>query len=228
MTGNDGRPFDDDAQRWLLDQLAAVPDPPLPGDVRARWDDTISEESHRRAAAPPVAERAGRSGRWLWAGAAAAAVVVVAGVVTVPRMGVQDAATPATTTAIEEPAPAASDGCAVSATPDADLQPVMSATGTTYTAAALAGQAETLRGQAQQCTAVQGSSETGQTDAADTVSACVVSVAAGHPVLAVDTGWYDDHEAVVAVIRLPPTRAYVLDCSTRPTKVLYDVELPQE
>lgn len=226
-----GTASDDRAQQWVRDRLAAEPRPELPADVRAGLDAVIVAESQRRAAAPPAPRRSRSTRPWLLVGAAAA-VVVLAGIVVVPRFGSQPAATTAgesapTTAAVPAPESDGSD-CAVAATPNADLTSVLAATGTTYTAARLRVQARGLLASRAGCASNLRSSDTGPALDPAAISGCVVSVAAGDPVLAVDTGWYGGTRAVVALVRVPPTRALVLDCSARPVVVLASTDLRAE
>lgn len=216
---------DDEVQRWVRERLAAQWRPQLPPEVRARFEAVVVEESRRRQAEPvPVSERrAARPGRWLFGAAAAAAVVVLAGVVVVP--GLQRSESTSTTgqaPVAESSAPEAA--CSVTATAGADLQPVLASTGTTYTAASMPAQARALVTR----TPCAATDDLAGYRAARGVSRCVVSVASGHAVLAVDEARYEQQQAVVALINIPPTRAVVLDCATQPARVLYDVMLPQE
>jgi hypothetical protein len=212
MTSADGD-FDADPEREIRELLAAQPRPVMPPEVLARIEAALAAEG-TPATAPP----AGR--RWYLL-AAAAAVAVLAGFIVIPRFS--DTASLSTSSPQPEQAAAPvtpSPGCTALGTQPSERSTPVTDSGTAYTATALRAQAEQLLSAPRptcQETSIQAYS-------ADMASArplrdCVMAVADGRSVLAVDLGWYAERPSVTLVL-VNPREAVAVDCATDPATVL--------
>lgn len=226
--------FDADAEREIIDLLGSLPRPAMPADVRARIDDALAAEAATRP--EPATGRGTNGGRW-FALAAAAAVAVLAGFIVVPRLGSGTSASSPEAVPAAAPAPA-SPSCSALADEAAGGTSLVRVTqsGTTYTAAGLQAQAEELLKASASCAALADGRTQYSTEASPapsppsslstrTVDACVVAVAKGRSVVAVDVGWYD-HKPSVTMVLLAPKEALAVDCAESPVAVLARTGLP--
>lgn len=213
MSSADGD-FDADSEREIRELLAAQPRPVMPPEVLARIEAALAAEGTPGTAPSP----AGR--RW-YILAAAAAVAVLAGFIVIPRFS--DTASLSTSSPQPEQAAAPatpSPGCMALGTQPPERSTPVTDSGTAYTATALRAQAEQLLS-APRSTCQETSIQAYNADLASArpLRDCVMAVADGRSVLAVDLGWYAERPSVTLVL-VNPREAVAVDCATDPATVL--------
>lgn len=211
--------FDAESEREISELLAASPRPTMPPEILSRIEAALAAEAEHSVGSTSPSRSVG-----LWPVlAAVAAVAVLAGFMLIPRLS-----EPGPTSAQQVPAAAPvspSPACTALGTTAEDRSTPVTDSGTAYTASALPVQAaRLLRATPPPCSSdVQ--PQLAGTASAQPLRDCVMAVAKGRSVAAVDLGWYEQRKSVTVVL-LTPREALAVDCDADPVTVLARAALP--